>query len=137
MGHEINQDSPVPLLLDTHALIWWAAGNTRLPEDTRRAIQDDVDVFVSAVSVFEITTKFTIGKLPQAALIARDVPAYIAQQDFKPLPISVQHAQVAGTLPGPSRDPFDRLLIAQAMVENLQLVSIEQPFDAYPVRRLW
>lgn len=127
----------MPLLLDTHALIWWAAGNDILPADTRRAIYEEDDVFVSAVSVFEITTKFTKGKLPQAATIARDVGAYMADQGFKPLPISIQHAQTAGTLPGPSRDPFDRLLIAQAMVEGLPFVSIEQPFDAYPIRRLW
>ena len=125
------------LLLDTHALIWWAAGNTILPEAARRMIYDEANVFVSAVSVFEITTKFTKGKLPQAALIATDVGAYMAAEGFKPLSISIRHAQVAGTLPGPSRDPFDRLLIAQAMVENLQFVSIEKPFDAYPIKRLW
>lgn len=127
----------MPLLLDTHALIWWAAGNDILAIDTRRAIHEEADVFVSAVSVFEITTKFTKGKLPQAAIIARDVGAYMAEQGFKSLPISIQHAQVAGTLPGPSRDPFDRLLIAQAMVEALPFVSIEQPFDSYPIKRLW
>ncbi|TXL72345.1 type II toxin-antitoxin system VapC family toxin [Vineibacter terrae] len=127
----------MPLLLDTHALIWWAAGNTILPVNVRRRIEDEEDVFVSAVTVFEITTKFMKGKLQQAAAIAHDVEAYAAGQEFKPLPISLRHAQVAGSLPGPSRDPFDRLLIAQAMVENLQLVSIEQPFDTYPIRRLW
>lgn len=125
------------LLLDTHALIWWAAGNTNLPVTARRAIRDEADILVSAVSVFEITTKFAKGKLPQAAVIAHDVAAYIAQEDFKPLPISIQHAQVAGMLPGPARDPFDRLLVAQAMVEDLHLVSIERSFDAYPVKRLW
>ncbi len=125
------------LLLDTHALIWWAGGKTILPEATRQLILDDPDVFVSAVSVFEITAKFRIGKLAHAALVARDVIAYASEEGFKPLAISMQHAQIAGTLPGPSRDPFDRLLIAQAMVENLPLVSIEQSFDVYAIRRLW
>ncbi|HJQ57055.1 MAG TPA: type II toxin-antitoxin system VapC family toxin [Vineibacter sp.] len=125
------------LLLDTHVLIWWAAGDTKLPETARHAIDNDPDVFVSAVSVFEITTKYRIGKLPQAALVARDVAGYVAEQNFRPLSISVAHAQIAGALPGPSRDPFDRLLIAQAMVEEVALVSIEQSFDAYPIRRLW
>jgi PIN domain nuclease of toxin-antitoxin system len=127
----------VALLVDTHVLIWWAAGDTKLPDTARHAIDNDVDVYVSAVSVFEIATKFRIGKLPQAAAIARDVGGYVAEQQFRPLAISVAHAQIAGALPGPSRDPFDRMLIAQAMVEDLTLVSIERSFDAYPIKRLW
>lgn len=125
------------LLLDTHAVIWWSADAPELSARADRAIRVEPLVYVSAASVFEITTKHRLGKLPQVKRIVDDLSSFIAAEGFRELPISVRHAQVAGLLSGPSRDPFDRLLIAQAMVENLQLVSIQQPFDAYPIRRLW
>ncbi len=78
-----------------------------------------------------------MGKLPGAQAIVHDLDSVIASQGFDPLPISLRHGQAAGALPGPHRDPFDRMLIAQAMLEDLVLVSNEQPFDDYGVRRLW
>ena len=126
------------LLLDTHALIWWLAGDARLPADARDAINGDRErVFVSAASAWEIATKVRIGKLPGAAAIASDIPRVILKEGFKPLAVTVEHGQRAGGLPGPLRDPFDRMLIAQAMTENLHLVSIERAFDAYGVLRPW
>jgi PIN domain nuclease of toxin-antitoxin system len=127
----------VPLLLDTHALIWWSADAPQLSAVADQAIRGEPVVYVSAASVFEIATKYRIGKLPQVERIASDLRGFIADEGFQELPISVQHAQTAGALPGPSRDPFDRLLIAQAMAESLTLVSIERGFDAYAIRRLW
>jgi PIN domain nuclease of toxin-antitoxin system len=94
-------------------------------------------VFVSAASVWEITTKFRIGKLPGAADIVGDIPRVVASQAFSPLPITLAHAQRAGLLAGAHRDPFDRMLIAQAQVEDLLLVTNERLFDDYGVRRLW
>jgi len=95
------------------------------------------DVFVSAVSTWEIATKHRLGKLPIASQIMQDLSAVVAEQDFISLPITPRHGQTAGALPRTHRDPFDRMLIAQAMLENLVLVSNEQIFDAYGVARLW
>lgn len=126
------------LLIDTHTLLWWSAGSDALSLRAREAIADETnDVFVSAATAWEIVTKHRLGKLPGATAIAVDVGAYVADQGFLELAISLDHGQVAGALPGPHRDPFDRMLIAQATRENLVLVSNETAFDAYGVKRLW
>ena len=126
------------LLLDTHAFFWWLSGSNRLSLPARQAIGDeDNEVMVSAASAWEIATKHRIGKLPDAEALALDIPGAIAGQNFEELPITVEHAVRAGALPGPHRDPFDRMLIAQALSGNLVLVSIESLFDSYGVRRLW
>jgi len=128
----------VRLLLDTHALLWWLAGDEALSVAAQTAIADEGnDVFVSAASVWEITTKHRLGKLPGVAAIVADLDTAILDQSFIGLPISVRHGQVGGTLPGPRRDPFGRMLIAQAIVENLVIVSNELSFDVYGVGRLW
>lgn len=95
------------------------------------------DVFVSAASAWEITTKHRIGKLPLAHLLAHDVEGCLKDQGFLPLDVTLLHGQSAGSLPGIHRDPFDRMLIAQAMAEDLVLVSNETLFDEYAVKRLW
>ena len=126
------------LLLDTHALIWWLAGDPSLSANANAAIGDPGnEVFVSAASAWEIATKFRIGKLPHAGALARDVGGALANQGFLELPISVQHGQAAGSLRGPHRDPSDRMLLAQATLVDLVLVSNEVVFDRYGVRRLW
>lgn len=126
------------LLLDTHTFIWWLAGDEALSGPARRAIADETnDICISAASAWEITTKHRLGKLSGVSAIVADLEATIAEQGFTGLAISLRHGQAAGALPGPHRDPFDRMLIAQAMLENLVLVSNEQPFDAYGVSRLW
>ena len=125
-------------MLDTHTLIWWLAGDSSLSADAKAAIIDpENEVFVSAVSAWEITTKYRIGRLPRAAALALDVSGALASQGFIELPITVLHGQTAGGLPGPHRDPFDRMLIAQATLAGLVLVSNEAVFDHYAVRRLW
>lgn len=126
------------LLLDTHAFLWWLAGDLQLSVAARKAIGNEENtVFVSAASAWEITTKHRLGKLPRAGALAADVAGTILDQSFVSLPISVRHGQAAGALPGPHRDPFDRMLIAQAMIETLTLVTNEQIFDSYRVARLW
>jgi PIN domain nuclease of toxin-antitoxin system len=128
----------VRVLLDTHALLWWLDGDRRLSMRARKLIGDPAStVLVSAASVWELVTKHRLGKLPGAAEVAADVPACIADQDFSALDISVVHAQRAGALPGPHRDPFDRMLIAQAQVEGVPLISIETIFDSYRIQRIW
>jgi PIN domain nuclease of toxin-antitoxin system len=128
----------VQLLLDTHALLWWLAGDEALSAPARAAIADDSNaVFVSAASLWEITTKNRLGKLSVTAGIVSDLGGAVADQGFIGLPISLRHGQLAGDLPGPHRDPFDRMLVAQAILDNMVLVSNERPFDAYGVGRLW
>jgi PIN domain nuclease of toxin-antitoxin system len=126
------------LVLDTHALLWWLDGDRRLSRRARTAIGDaENTVFVSAASAWEITTKNRLGKLPGAADVAADVAGAVSGQGFTPLDITIVHAQRAGRLPGEHRDPFDRMLIAQSQVEDLQIVTDDSVFDAYGVERLW
>ena len=126
------------LLLDTHALIWWLLGDTALSLAAQTAIADPAnDVFVSAASAWEIATKHRIGRLPRAALLAADVAGFVAAQGFNELPISIRDGQIAGNLPRIHKDPFDRMLIAQAVTGDMTLVSNEALFGAYGVARLW
>jgi len=127
------------LLLDTHTFLWWVFADPKLSRQARAAIADDEqnDIFVSAASAWEIATKFRLGKLADASVVARDVAAAMASEGFGELAVSVRHAQRAVDLAGRHRDPFDRMLIAQALTENLALVSNERAFDAYGVARLW
>ena len=126
------------LLLDTHALIWWLAGDNALSVTARDAIADEANhVAVSAASAMEVATKFRIGKLPDAALLARDFEAMVASQGFTELPITVRHARLAGEMTIAHKDPFDRFLIAQAQAQGMVLVSNEALFDGFAVQRLW
>ena len=126
------------VLLDTHALLWWLADSRRLSERARAAIRNEAnDVVVSAVSAWEIATKHRLGRLPEADGLADDIRGAIVGQGFSELPISIADAERAGRLPGPHRDPFDRLLIAQALGHDLAIVSNEKPFDLYGAPRLW
>ncbi|MCY3504898.1 MAG: type II toxin-antitoxin system VapC family toxin [Chloroflexi bacterium] len=126
------------LLLDTHAFLWWIEGNQRLPARVRRAIQDERNTkFVSAASAWEITTKYRLGKLPEASELAPSVAGAIDGEGFEELPITVEDGARAGALPELHRDPFDRILIAQAILNDLTLVSGEGLFDRYGVQRLW
>lgn len=126
------------LLLDTHAFLWWLDGDRRLSARSRRVIADETNaVLVSAASAWEITTKARLGKLPGARDVAADVVGCIANQGFVPLDITVLHAQRAGGLAGEHRDPFDRMLIAQAQLEDVAIISDDTVFDGYGVRRVW
>ncbi len=126
------------LLLDTHAFLWWVINDKRLSQAARRAIADeDNDVLISAVSAWEIAIKHRIGKLPESETLVENMAAKIALEGFEELPITVDDAVRAGQLPGHHSDPFDRMLIAQALARNIPLISNEPLFDRYGVRRLW
>lgn len=102
-------------LLDTHAFVWWVADSRRLSGTAFETIRNEgIDVMVSAASAWEITTKQRLGKLPEADALASGVRAAVADQGFGELAITIDDAERAGRLPGPHRDPFDRMLIAQA-----------------------
>ncbi len=125
-------------LLDTHALIWWLAGDGNLSKAARTVMEDEANVvFVSAASGWEIATKVRIGKIPSVASIAGELPEIVAQHGFTELPISLADGVRVGFLPGPHRDPFDRMLIAQAQAHDMPLISNEVLFDEYRIRRIW
>jgi PIN domain nuclease of toxin-antitoxin system len=126
------------ILLDTHALLWWLSDDPSLPPSARRWMAPGGNtVFVSAASAWEIATKVRLGKLPFAADLAADFAGYLANERFEPLSITPDHAVRAGLLPGPHKDPFDRMLVAQAQAEDLPIVSNDVAFDGYRVRRIW
>jgi PIN domain nuclease of toxin-antitoxin system len=125
-------------LLDTHAFLWWLDGDPSLSQRAFDYIASDHGaVLVSAASAWEIATKHRLGKLPRAGDVAVDVAGCIRAQGFGPLSVTVAHGQRAGALPGFHRDPFDRMLIAQAILEDCALISNEGIFDRYGVARLW
>ncbi|WP_419857455.1 type II toxin-antitoxin system VapC family toxin [Candidatus Palauibacter irciniicola] len=126
------------VLLDTHAFLWWIADSGRLSRKARRLIADETnDIAVSAASAWEIATKHRIGRLPGGEAVALDVAGRISDQGFSELAISVSDGERAGRLPGPHRDPFDRMLAAQALARGLPIISIDGVFDRYGLDRLW
>lgn len=125
-------------LLDTHTLLWWLSDDPGLSVRAKKFVaQTHNSCIVSAASAWEIATKFRIGKLPGASDLVAGFAEYLQQERFEALSISSDHAVRAGLLPGPHRDPFDRMLIAQAQAEGLPIVSNEVVFDEYGVRRIW
>jgi PIN domain nuclease of toxin-antitoxin system len=128
----------VRLLLDTHTLLWWLDGDPALSPTAQAAIADEAsEIFVSAASSWEIATKYRLGKLPGAATVATGVAACLAAQGFAELPTTVAEGQKAGSLAGTHRDPFDRMLAVQAIMNDLVLVSNESVFDQFGASRLW
>lgn len=125
------------LLLDTHVLLWWLIGSPRLGRGAREAIADPSNaVYVSAVCAWEVAIKRAQGKLPVPPNVAAWLPAEMAANDFLTIPIAVDHAAAVEHLPLHHRDPFDRLLIAQAQTEHLTLVTSDAAISRYDVARL-
>lgn len=126
------------LLLDTHALLWWLAGDKHLSKSAHAAIEDEAnEIYISAVTAWEIATKIQIGKLLAPALTGGGLTRALVTQGFHELPVSIDHGERAGSLAGEHRDPFDRMLIAQAQAEAMTIVSNEAVFDGYGVTRIW
>ncbi len=126
------------ILLDTHALLWWLLDDPRLTKVARRAISPSAhQVLVSSASAWEIATKHRLGKLPEIGEILDKLPRHIRHERFEVLPISFEHALLAGQLPGPHRDPFDRMLIAQARKGDLRVVTADAVFMKYDVKVIW
>jgi PIN domain nuclease of toxin-antitoxin system len=125
------------LLLDTHAFLWFATGDDALSSVARETMMTTTDVFVSAASAWEIRTKYRLGKLPSAAALVQDLATVVRRLEFTELPIAFADGDLAGSLVGAHRDPFDRMLIAQAINHELTLLSNETAFDAFGVTRVW
>ncbi len=126
------------LLLDTHALIWFLQGDERLPPIAREAIEDaDNDVYVSAATAWELAAKYRKGKLQEAAFLVSDYRTILQEQEMIDLPVNSQHALRSGLLELKNSDPFDRMILAQALFENLIAISIEEEWTTHGVIRLW
>jgi len=126
------------LLLDTHALVWVMNGNPRLGRAARTAIEIPSNpLFVSAASVWEAAIKFRLGKFPEAALLVDRPRKVLESLEIGDLPISLEHARLAGSLSAQHKDPFDRMLAAQALLEGLTLASEDAIFDQMAVTRIW
>jgi PIN domain nuclease of toxin-antitoxin system len=126
------------LLLDTHTFLWFALGDARLSATARAAILDPAnDKLVSPASYWEIAIKISVGKYslnePYEVFMQRAIDG----NGFLVLPIEYRRTSVLTNLPFHHRDPFDRLLVAQAIVEQTPLVSHDVPLDAYPIKRIW
>jgi len=123
------------LLLDTHALLWWLAQSRRLSETARAAIADpDNELSVSAASAYEIGYKQAHGRLPPSP---EPVARSLRRQGIELLPITFDHAAAAAGLPGPHRDPWDRIIMAHALAERCHVVTIDAVFAAYGIPVLW
>ncbi|MGB9180502.1 MAG: type II toxin-antitoxin system VapC family toxin [Pyrinomonadaceae bacterium] len=125
------------LLLDTHAFLWFIDDSPRLSARAKALLESDEDLFLSTASLWEIAIKTSSGKLALAQPFDIFLPQQLSKNEIEILPIRLAHLGVVSTLPLHHRDPFDRLLIAQAMFEQMPMISIDTAFDAYPVTRLW
>ena len=121
------------VLLDTHVFLWWLEDNKRLNEQVKSIIENgENEIFVSAVTSWEISIKKSIGKLEAPD----DIDAIVEKERFCKLPISLHHGEVAGQLPNYHKDPFDRMLIAQAQVEGLSIITADSIFSDYKVNSI-
>ena len=126
------------VLVDTHALFWWVNDSPQLSERAREVIAGEGnEVLISAVIAWELATKVRSGKWPAAAGLADDIAFVLDRNAFTPLAITLDHARLAGALPGIHRDPFDRMLAAQAQVEDAPLITADRAFRAFGTRVLW
>lgn len=125
-------------LLDTHGFLWLTSGDPRLSATARALLKDpDAEIFLSVASLWEIAVKVNIGKLT----LDDDFKPFVTNQmiayRIDRLDVTIEHLSTLIALPLHHRDPFDRLIIAQAVAENLPIISVDVKFDAYPVKRLW
>jgi len=123
-------------LLDTHTFIWFVIGSDRITPKVREQIESN-DNLVSLASLWEIAIKSSLGKLDLELSIEQLVEEQIIANGIEILPITTEHIAVVPNLPLHHRDPFDRLIIAQAMVEEIPIVGRDKAFDSYSVQRLW
>ena len=126
------------LLLDTHTFLWFIIGSSNITANARALIEDETnEKFFSLASLWEIAIKVSIGKLTLSAQFEDVFPGQLINNGIELLEIKVEHTAKVATLPYHHRDPFDRLLVAQAIVEQMHIISVDSFFDAYSVTRQW
>ena len=125
-------------LLDTHSFIWFVEGDERLSSSARQIIGDPAnEILFSAASLWEMAIKVSIGKLALAHAFEASTLGHMARNDIRLLDVRVSHITGVLTLPFHHRDPFDRMLVSQALVEGVPVIGADQVFDSYGVQRLW
>ena len=125
-------------LLDTHIFLWFVAGDPKLSQVARELVDDpDNQPFLSIASLWETAIKISLGKLNLGQPFETFIPQQMALNGIDLLAIELDHTTIVSKLPFHHRDPFDRLLVAQAMTAGIPLVSVDEAFDAYPIKRLW
>lgn len=125
-------------LIDTHAFIWWMDANPRLSSRAREALANEPnECLFSIASVWEMAIKISLGRMVGRGRLDRDLPEQLAANGLALLPISLAHVTRVADLPFHHRDPFDRLLIAQALVEGVPVVTVDEVFNDYGVDRIW
>lgn len=126
------------VLLDTHAFLWWIEDDPRLSERVREIVADERnEVLFSVVSAWEIVIKVGVGKLTLADAPGKFIPDQISRNDMEILPMRLAHALGVHELPNHHEDPFDRLLVAQALVEEIPLLSLDPEVARYPIEVVW
>ena len=126
------------VLLDTHALIWFIGGDKQFSEKARTELAGQQEgVFVSIASIWEMAIKLGLGKLRLRLRLEDELLAFLEQNGFKILPIEYAHVARVASLPSKHKDPFDRLLVAQTLIEDMTLVSQDSNLDGYGIKRLW
>lgn len=124
-------------LLDTHALVWWFSEPEKLSRRVASIIRNASNVvLISAASAWELAIKVNLGKVDAISLVS-DLSIHLAEEGFEELPIAIRHATRAGLLPLHHRDPFDRLLVAQALELDVPILSADKSLDHYDIRRVW
>jgi PIN domain nuclease of toxin-antitoxin system len=126
------------ILLDSHVVIWFLTDDRRCSATARNAIENEPgSVLVSAASAWEIATKARSGRWPEAVAVLADFRQVLADNDLGTLDVSLEHGLLAGMLPGRHRDPFDRMLAAQARIEGVALVTADPIFEAFDIQTVW
>jgi PIN domain nuclease of toxin-antitoxin system len=128
----------VRLLLDTHALLWWWTNDKQLSQTSRKAMLDESNtILVSAASVWEISTKYRLGKLPIADQAIKQFHTLVEADGFEHFPMTWQHSLLAGSYVSEHRDPFDRMLAAQSEIEKASLVTCDPAFAGFGTTVFW
>jgi PIN domain nuclease of toxin-antitoxin system len=128
----------VRLLLDTHALLWWAFDAPQLSRRARALLADPAnELLVSAASAWEISTKHRLGRMPEVAVLVQDMTGWFARAGLTDLPMTVAHAQRAGALTANHGDPFDRMLAAQSLLEDVPILGRDKALLDFGVQLIW
>ena len=125
------------LRLDTHTFLWFVEGRPRLSASAKKLLESEVDLLISLGSLWETAIKVSIGRLTLTQPFESFLPDQLAKNEIELLPLTVEHLVRVSTLPLHHRDPFDRLLAAQAIVEQMPIVSVDDQFDPYGIERVW
>ncbi len=125
-------------LLDTHVFLWWLFDDPKLSVISKNIIRDPKNsISISSASAWEIATKYRLGKLPEAGEVATDIIGWVHKASFESMPITTEHAQLAGSWRINHRDPFDRMLAAQSKLEGNVLVSVDKAFELFEIDKIW